>query len=191
MDKARCRWCMGDGLMLAYHDNEWGVRQLHDDRALFEFLTLEAMQCGLSWRTVLHKREAMRVAFDDFNPYAIAAYDEAKIAELMQAPGIIHSERKLRAMVNNARRFIEIAEEFGTFDAWLWRFTEGKTVTYPENMVNMPAQNELSTAISAEMRRRGFKYMGPVVVYSYMQAAGMVNDHEKDCFLCEVKSEKL
>ena len=189
MEKTRCRWCMGDSLMIAYHDEEWGVRQLHDDRALFEFLTLEAMQCGLSWRTVLYKREAMRAAFDNFDPYVIAGYDEEKIAKVMQAPGIIHSEGKIRAMVNNARMFIEIAAEFGSFDEWFWSFTGGKTVVYPENIENMPAKNELSEKISAKMRGRGFKYMGPVVVYSYMQATGMVNDHEKGCYLCGIKAE--
>lgn len=184
MDRKRCRWCMGDALMQKYHDEEWGARQLHNDRAQFEFLTLEAMQCGLSWRTVLNKREAMRAAFDDFDPRIIAGYTEEKITQLMEAPGIIHSEPKIRAMVNNARKFLEIVEEFGSFDSWFWAFTDGKTMIYPENRFNMPAKNSLSEKMSAEFKKRGFKFLGPVVVYSHMQAAGMINDHEEGCYLC-------
>ena len=184
MELKRCLWCESDPLLREYHDTEWGARQLHDDRGQFEFLTLEAMQCGLSWLTVLRKREAMRAAFDGFDPAAIARYGEEKLSALMEAPGIIHCAGKLRAMVNNARCFLNIAAEHGSFDAWFWDFTGGKTLIYPENMERMPAKNALSERISAELKKRGFKYMGPVVVYSHMQAVGMINDHTPECFLC-------
>lgn len=184
MELKRCLWCESDPLLREYHDAEWGVRQLHDDRGQFEFLTLEAMQCGLSWLTVLRKREAMRAAFDGFDPAVIAGYGEEKLGALMEAPGIIHCAGKLRAMVNNASRFLDIAAEHGSFDAWFWAFTGGKTLIYPENMKRMPAKNALSERISAELKKRGFKYLGPVVVYSHMQAVGMINDHSPECFLC-------
>lgn len=183
MDRIRCKWCAGDALMTKYHDEEWGTRQLHDDRALFEFMTLEAMQCGLSWRVVLRKREAMRVAFDGFDPRVITGYDADVIDRLMTDPGIIRSRPKLEAMITNARCFLRTAEEFGSFGSWFWAFTDGKTITNPDTQGPMPSKNALSEKISAEMKRRGFHYMGPVVVYSYMQAAGMVNDHEPDCFM--------
>lgn len=184
MELKRCLWCESDPLLREYHDAEWGARQLHDDRGQFEFLTLEAMQCGLSWLTVLRKREAMRAAFDGFDPVAIASYGEEKLSALMEAPGIIHCAGKLRAMVNNARCFLKIAAEHGSFDAWFWDFTGGKTLIFPENMERMPAKNVLSEKISAELKKSGFKYLGPVVVYSHMQAVGMINDHSPGCFLC-------
>lgn len=183
MELKRCLWCESDPLLREYHDAEWGARQLHDDRRQFEFLTLEAMQCGLSWLTVLRKREAMRAAFDGFDPAVIAGYGEEKLGALMDAPGIIHCAGKLCAMVNNARCFMNIAAEYGSFDAWFWSFTGGKTLIYPENMERMPAKNALSERISAELRKRGFKYLGPVVVYSHMQAVGMINDHSPECYL--------
>lgn len=183
MELKRCPWCESEVLLREYHDTEWGARQLHDDRGQFEFLTLETMQCGLSWLTVLRRREAMRVSFDGFEPAIIAGYDEEKLNALMEAPGIIHCAGKLRAMVNNARCFLNIAAEYGSFDAWFWSFTEGKTLIYPENAERMPAQNALSEMISAGLKKRGFKYLGPVVVYSHMQAVGMINDHSPECFL--------
>lgn len=185
MELKRCGWCIGDEMLREYHDAEWGAAQLHDDRRQFEFLTLETMQCGLSWLTVLRKREAMRAAFDGFDPHIIANYDDIRLEKLMTAPGIIHSAGKLRAMVNNARCFLEIANEFGSFDAWFWSFSDGKTLIYTENRALMPAKNILSEKISASLKKRGFKYLGPVVMYSHMQAAGMINDHSPDCFLHE------
>lgn len=182
MERTRCPWCTGDPLLLRYHDEEWCARQLHDDRALFELLTLETMQCGLSWLTVLRKREAMRKAFDGFAPDRIAAYSDETFKALLENPEIIRSEGKLRAMRSNAVHFLKIAEECGSFDAWLWHFTDGKTLFYPEHQRQMPVKNALSERISAELKRRGFRYTGPVVVYSYLQAVGMIDDHEETCF---------
>lgn len=181
MEQKRCRWCQGDALLLKYHDEEWGVFALHQERDLFEMLTLETMQCGLSWKTVLHKREAMRAAFDNFDPEKIAAYGPQELERCLTAPGVIHSRGKISGMINNARCFLKIAEEFGSFDAYLWAFTGGKVLRGDGETV--PPQTPLSEKISADLRWRGFKYTGPVVIYSYLQAVGMVNDHEKDCCL--------
>ena len=181
MEQKRCRWCQGDALLLKYHDEEWGVFPLHQDRGLFEMLTLETMQCGLSWKTVLYKREAMRAAFDNFDPEKIAAYGPQELERCLTAPGIIHSRGKISGMINNALCFLKIAEEFGSFDAYLWAFTGGKVLRGDGETV--PPQTPLLEKISADLRRRGFKYTGPVVIYSYLQAVGMVNDHEKDCCL--------
>jgi len=183
MERTRCRWCGGNELLIKYHDGEWCARRLHDERGLFEFLTLEMMQCGLSWLTVLKKREAMRAAFDNFDPHAIAGYDDERIAALMKDSGIIRSGSKLRAMVNNARAFLKLADEEGSFDKWIWSFTSGKTVAETAHRENMPASTPLSAEISAALKRRGFKFMGPVVVYSFMQAIGMADDHETGCFM--------
>ncbi len=182
-EEKRCPWCLSSPEMLRYHDEEWGVRQCHDDRELFELLTLEMMQCGLSWATVLAKREAMRAAFDNFEPAAIAAYSEERLAALMQAPGIIHSARKLSGMVRNARGFIRIQAHEGAFDRWFWSFTEGQTVRYLAHAVRPAAKTALSERISAAFKNEGFCFMGPIVVYSFMQAVGMVNDHAPDCFV--------
>ncbi len=180
--KRSCAWCEGDALMKRYHDEEWGVAQLHDDRRHFEYLTLETMQCGLSWMTVLRKREAMRAAFDGFDPAKIAAYGQEKADALLEAPGIIHSPGKIRGMIANAKSFLRLAEEFGAFDVWFWTYTEGKTLLCPDHQAVMPAKTALSESMSADMKKRGFRYLGPVVLYSHMQAAGMVNDHCEYCF---------
>lgn len=178
-EKQRCAWCLGDPLLRQYHDAEWGIKQLHDDRKQFEFLTLETMQCGLSWLTVLRKRAAMDAAFDHFEPERIALYDETKLEALLRMPGIIHSPGKLRGMIGNARAFLAIQREFGSFDAWFWAFTGGRTLLCPGPM---RTKTPLSERMSAELKKRGFRYLGPVVLYSHMQAAGMVNDHEEGCF---------
>lgn len=182
-EEKRCPWCLSSPEMLRYHDEEWGARQCHDDRALFEFLTLEMMQCGLSWATVLAKRESMRTAFDNFEPAALAAYSEAQLAALLEAPGIIHSARKLSGMVRNARAFVRIQAREGSFDRWFWAFTKGQTVRYPAHSAAPAAKTALSERISAAFREEGFCFMGPVVVYSFLQAVGMVNDHAPDCFV--------
>lgn len=182
-EEKRCPWCLSSPEMLFYHDEEWGVRQCHDDRELFELLTLEMMQCGLSWSTVLMKREAMRAAFENFNPAALAAYSEEQLTALLQAPGIIHSARKLSGMVRNARSFVRIQAREGSFDRWFWSFTNGQTVRYPAHAAHPAAKTALSERISAAFKNEGFCFMGPVVVYSFMQAVGMVNDHEPDCFV--------
>lgn len=178
----RCRWANGDTLLSRYHDEEWGMFQLHDDRKQFEFLTMEVMQCGLSWMTVLKKREDMRRAFDMFDPAIIAGYDEEKINALLTEPGIIHAAGKIRGMVKNAAAFLRIQKEFHSFDEYFWRFTNGHTLIVPSHSAHMPAKTPLSERISKDMKKRGFMYLGPVVMYSHMQAAGMMNDHEEACF---------
>lgn len=182
MEKTRCGWCIGDPLYEAYHDLEWGVPVL-DDEKLFEFLTLETFQAGLSWITVLRKRNNFREAFDDFDYRKIAEYKEPKITELMQNAGIIRNQMKIRATVTNAREFMNIQDEFGSFTRYIWGFVDGEPVqneikTYKE----APATTEISDRLSKDLKKRGFKFVGSTVIYAHMQATGMVNDHQKDCF---------
>lgn len=182
-EEKRCPWCLSSLEMLRYHDEEWGARQCHDDRALFEFLTLEMMQCGLSWATVLAKREAMRAAFDNFEPAVLAAYSEAQLAALLEAPG--HHSFRAQAFGHGAERprLVRIQAREGSFDRWFWAFTKGQTVRYPAHSAAPAAKTALSERISAAFREEGFCFMGPVVVYSFLQAVGMVNDHAPDCFV--------
>ena len=182
----RCSWCGHNELLISYHDSEWCTVQVHDDKKLFEFMTLEMMQCGLSWLTVLKKREAMKDAFDGFDPQIIAEYGDEKIESLLLNEGIIRSKGKLQAMVNNARCFLRIAREYGSFDSWLWSMAWEDTPRGCAGGAPMPAETELSRYISGELRKRGFKYMGPVVTYSFMQAIGMTDDHEEGCFLAGI-----
>lgn len=164
-----------------YHDHEWG-RPVHDDKKQFEHLMLEVMQCGLSWITVLNKREDLRIAFDGFDYKKIALYTDADVERIMNAPNVIRSERKIRAIIHNAQRFIEVQREFGSFCNYIWAFTGGKTLVYeghPEG--NIPAKNELSERISNDLKQRGFKFLGPVTIYSHLQASGLINDHGRDC----------
>lgn len=175
-----CTWTTTE-LYQAYHDHEWG-RPVHDDKQQFEHLMLEALQCGLSWITVLNKREDLRAAFDHFDYHIIAAYTDADVERIMDAPNVIRAERKIRAIINNAQRFLEIREEFGSFNAYIWAFTDHKTIVYeghPEG--NIPAKNELSERIAKDLKKRGFKFLGPVTVYSHLQASGLINDHGRDC----------
>lgn len=183
----RCFWADSDPLLREYHDKEWGV-PLFDDIKQFEFLSLEVMQCGLSWLTVLRKRDALNKAFDNFDPKSVALFDEKKIEEILNTDGIIRSERKIRAIVNNAKAFLEIQAEFGSFSSFLWSFTNNKSVEY-ENTHEIVARNELSDMVSAELKRRGFSFLGSVTIYSHLQAAGIINDHFDYCFRYkEVKS---
>ena len=176
----RCAWARGEE-MQRYHDEEWG-RPCHDDGRLFEMLLLEGFQAGLSWAIVLRKREAFRAALDGFAPAQVAAYGEADIQRLLANPAIIRSERKLRAAVDNARAFLRIQEEFGSFDAYLWGFSDGKTILYNKHADGwIPVSNGLSARVAADLRRRGFKYLGPTTVYSHLQACGIINDHSRDC----------
>lgn len=164
-----------------YHDHEWG-RPVHDDPKQFEHLMLEVMQCGLSWITVLNKREDLRIAFDGFDYKKIALYTDADVERIMNAPNVIRSERKIRAIIHNAQRFIEVQRDFGSFCNYIWAFTGGKTLVYeghPEG--NIPAKNELSERISKDLKQRGFKFVGPVTIYSHLQASGLINDHGRDC----------
>jgi DNA-3-methyladenine glycosylase I len=179
----RCEWAQGDNaLMRAYHDKEWGV-PVHDDRLLFEFLILEGAQAGLSWSTILNKRKNYRSSFDRFNIGNISRYNEAQIGALANNPGIIRNRLKIRSAVQNARATMEIQKEFGSLDAYLWRFVDGKPiVNHFKTMAEIPAQTPLSEAMSKDLRKRGFNFVGPTICYAFMQAVGMVNDHEVDCF---------
>ena len=178
----RCAWCGTDSLYQKYHDEEWGV-PVYEDQKLFEFLILETFQAGLSWITILRKRENFKLAFDDFDYKKIALYPEDKIQELMLDSGIIRNQLKIRAAVSNAIAFMKVQEEFGTFSAYIWEFTEGKPiVNKPKTLKDVPATTPLSDAISKDLKKRGFKFVGSTVVYAHMQATGMVNDHVQDCW---------
>lgn len=180
--KPRCAWTGQDPLMIEYHDQEWGV-PVHDDRKLFEFMVLDAFQAGLSWATILHKRENFRAALDNFQPEKIARYDETKIAELIQNAGIIRNKAKIRATVKNARAFLQVRAEFGTFDQYIWRFVGYQPKTnHWRTAAEIPATSPEAEAMSADLKKRGFGFAGPTICYAFMQAAGMVNDHVVSCF---------
>ena len=182
MDKSRCTWCGDDSLYMKYHDSEWGV-PVFDDKLLFEFLVLETFQAGLSWITILRKRENFRMAFDDFDYKRIASYDESKYDELLLDSGIIRNKLKIKATINNAQLFMDIQKEEGSFSNYLWNFSNGKPIQNNwEQMNQVPATTDLSDAISKAMKKKGFKFVGSTVIYAYMQAIGMVNDHIKTCF---------
>ncbi|HIB46936.1 MAG TPA: DNA-3-methyladenine glycosylase I [Flavobacteriaceae bacterium] len=191
MKKQRCWWCGEDPLYVIYHDEEWGV-PVRDDDKLFEFLTLETFQAGLSWITILRKRENFRKAFDEFNYQKIATYSEAKIEQLLQDPGIIRNKLKVRATVSNAKAYLEVQKEFGSFSNYIWSFTEGVPIQNSfKSKEEVPANTPLSDRISADLKKRGFKFVGSTVVYAHMQATGMVNDHLTGCFRhSEVKKIK-
>jgi DNA-3-methyladenine glycosylase I len=178
----RCPWCGTDPLYVEYHDTEWGV-PVYDDKTLFEFLILESFQAGLSWITILRKRENFRKAFDDFDYKKIATYPESKIQELLQNQGIIRNKLKVGAAVSNAQAFMEVQKEFGSFSNYIWGFVDGKPIKNNlKSMKEAPATTPLSDKISKDLKKRGFKFMGSTVVYAHMQATGMVNDHLVDCF---------
>lgn len=176
----RCNWATQDPLYIDYHDREWGV-PLHDDRALFEMLILEGAQAGLSWITILKKREAYREAFSRFDFTRIARYDDAKIAALLTNPGIVRNRLKIQATVTNARAFIALRKEFKTFDEYLWRFVDGKPIQNNQRASN-PARTEISDLLSKDLLKHGFKFVGSTICYAFMQATGMVNDHLVTCF---------
>jgi DNA-3-methyladenine glycosylase I len=173
----RCAWPGTDPRYIAYHDDEWGV-PVHDDRKLFEMLILEGAQAGLSWITILRRREGYRRAFDGFDPAIVAEYDEAKVAELLQDAGIIRNRAKVRSAINNARRFLEVQAEHGSFDAYIWGFVDGRPIQNARTgLGDIPARTELSDAISTSLVKRGFNFVGSTIMYAHMQATGMVNDH--------------
>jgi DNA-3-methyladenine glycosylase I len=177
----RCGWA-GTDLLIAYHDREWGM-PLHDDRALFEFLILEGAQAGLSWETVLKKRDNYRRAFDGFDAERVARYDQAKIGRLLADPGIIRNRLKIAAAIQNARAFLAVQKEFGSFDRYVWQFVGGKPKKNKfRALKEIPARTSVSDALSQDLARRGFKFVGPTICYAFMQAVGMVNDHTVDCF---------
>ena len=181
----KCGWCLGDPLYEAYHDKEWGV-PVKDDDTLFEFLTLETFQAGLSWITILRKRENFRKAFDNFDYRKIAAYHQPKIDELLQDTGIIRNRLKILSTISNARAFIKIQEDCGSFSDYIWAFVDGLPIRNTiKNYREAPSKTELSDTISKDLKKRGFKFVGSTVVYAHMQATGMVNDHEISCFRYE------
>src|SRR5688572_11155651 len=186
----RCAWGpRGGELMVAYHDVEWGV-PVHDDRRQFEFLTLEAAQAGLSWLVVLRKREAYRRAFADFDPEKVARFTEKRIERLLADPGIIRNRLKIAAAINNAKRFLDVQEEFGSFDKYIWGFVGGRPIQNRlENMKQLPATSKESDALSKDLKKRGFKFVGSTIVYAYMQGVGMVNDHLTSCFRYKTASK--
>jgi len=178
----RCGWCVGDPLYEAYHDKEWGV-PVYDDETLFEFLVLETFQAGLSWITILRKRENFREAFDDFDYKKIAEYPEEKIQQLLLNAGIIRNKLKVRATVTNARAFMKLQEEFGSFSNYIWEFVDHKPINNSvQDYKKAPPTTEISDKLSKDLKKRGFKFVGSTVIYAHMQATGMVNDHEEDCF---------
>ena len=180
--KTRCFWAGTDSDYIAYHDREWGV-PLHDDRKLFEFLILEGAQAGLSWLTILKKRESYRVAFAGFDPQAVAAFTESDIRRLTANAGIVRNRLKITAAVRNAAAFVAVQETFGSFDAYLWRFVGGHPIRNAwKHVAQIPAQTRVSAAMSADLKKRGFTFVGPTICYAFMQAVGMVNDHTCDCF---------
>ncbi len=181
-DTIRCAWCGTDPIYLAYHDREWGV-PLHDERALFEFLILEGAQAGLSWLTILKKREGYRRAFDHFDAERIACYGEQDTARLLADPDIVRNRLKIAAAIGNARATLKIREEFGGLDAYFWRFVDGRPIQSGwRDMSQVPASTPLSDTISKDLKQRGFKFVGSTIVYAHMQATGMVNDHTLGCF---------
>jgi DNA-3-methyladenine glycosylase I len=181
-DHHRCAWPSDDPLMIAYHDAEWGV-PLHDDRKLYEFLVLDAAQAGLSWRTVLHKRENYRMAFHGFDPGKVARYTARDVARLLNNPGIIRNRLKVHSAITNARCFLKVQDEFGSFDRYIWQFVGGKPILNRfRSLKELPARTKESDAMSKDMIGRGFRFVGSTICYAFMQAAGMVNDHSVDCF---------
>jgi DNA-3-methyladenine glycosylase I len=180
--KKRCLWAGTDPDYIAYHDLEWGV-PVHDDRTLFEFLVLEGAQAGLSWLTILRKRDNYRKAFDNFLPEKVARYDGKRIERLLADPGIVRNRLKINAAVTNARAFLAVREEFGTFDQYIWGFVDGRPVVNAwKKETDLPAQTDTARILSRDLKKRGFRFVGPVICYSFMQAVGMVNDHVIDCF---------
>jgi len=180
--KKRCAWPGDDALMMEYHDKEWGV-PVHDDRKLFEFMVLDAFQAGLSWSTILKRRENFRKAFDNFDFNKIVKYDSKKVAKLLKDEGIIRNRLKIAATVTNAKAFKKVQKEFGTFDKYIWQFVKGKPIVNKRRSIKeIPPNSKESDAMSEDLKQRGFKFVGTTICYAFMQAAGMVNDHTTDCF---------
>ena len=178
----RCQWATSDPLYVAYHDEEWGA-PLHDEQRLFEMLVLEGAQAGLSWITILRKREGYRAAFDNFDAATVAGYDERKVAELLANPGIVRNRQKIDAAIQNARAFLAVQEAFGSFDAYIWRFVDGSPkINAWRALAEIPAKTPESEAMSKDLLKRGFRFVGPTICYAFMQATGMVNDHVIECF---------
>jgi len=181
-EKKRCTWCLKTDLYIRYHDEEWGV-PVHDDRTHLEFLILEGAQAGLSWLTILNKREGYRKCFADFDPEKVARFTEKRIEKILQDPGIVRNRLKVISAVNNARKFLDIQEEFGSFDNYIWRFVDGKPIVNRwTDMKQIPATSKESDALSKDLTKRGFKFVGSTVMYAHLQACGLINDHATFCF---------
>ena len=185
--RVRCGWASGE-LMIRYHDEEWGV-PVHDDRTLFEFLILEGAQAGLSWSTILNKRQNYRKAFEEFDPRSVAAFDRRKVQQLLRDPGIVRNRLKIASTIGNAKAFLRVQEEFGSFDRYIWQFVGGKPlVNKRKSLRQVPARSAESDAMSKDLKRHGFNFVGSTICYAFMQAVGMVNDHVVDCFRYRVLS---
>jgi DNA-3-methyladenine glycosylase I len=183
MNEVRCDWVTSDEMYINYHDTEWGV-PVHDDRKLFEMLSLEGAQAGLSWITILKRRESYREAFDYFNPEQIIHYNDEKITGLLQNAGIIRNKSKINSVITNAKAFLQIQEEYGSFDKYIWQFVSGSTIKNDwDSHAEVPAITKESEQMSKDLKKRGFKFVGPTICYAFMQATGMVNDHTKNCYL--------
>ena len=182
MEKQRCEWGNSSELYIEYHDTEWGV-PVHDERKLFEFLILEGAQAGLSWSTILNKRQAYIQAFDNFEPAKVASYDDAKVQSLLANPGIVRNRLKIQAAIQNAHSFLAVQDQYGSFDTYIWQFVDGKPVQNSwKSLQEIPATTQESDAMSKELKKRGFTFVGSTICYAFMQAVGMVNDHVIDCF---------
>lgn len=180
-ERTRC-WKTANPLYIKYHDQEWGT-PLHDDRRLFEFLMLEGFQAGLAWELILKRRDELKKAFDNFNPHKIAKYTEKDVERILNTPGVIRNKAKISATINNAQKFIQTQKEYGSFNKYIWQFVNGKPIDHElKSMIDMPAQTTESRVMSKELKKRGFKFVGPIICYAYMQAVGMVNDHLTNCF---------
>jgi DNA-3-methyladenine glycosylase I len=191
MNKKRCKWCTNDPLYMAYHDSEWGV-PVYDDKLLFEFLILEGMQAGLSWFTILKKRHAFRAAFSKFDARKIAKYDQAKVDSLLQDAGIIRHKLKIQSVITNAAAYLAVQKEWGSFVDYIWHFVDGKPLqNNRKSLKQVPAKTAVSEAMSKDMKKRGFKFVGSTICYAFMQAVGMVNDHTEDCFRHKPLAKKL
>jgi DNA-3-methyladenine glycosylase I len=182
MEQQRCEWATSSELYIEYHDSEWGV-PVHDDRLLFEFLILEGAQAGLSWSTILNKRQAYIQAFDNFEPTTVASYDDSKVQALLANPGIVRNRLKIQAAIQNARSFLAVQDQFGSFDTYIWQFVDGKPIQNSwKSLQEIPATTQESDAMSKDLKKRGFTFVGSTICYAFMQAIGMVNDHVVDCF---------
>jgi DNA-3-methyladenine glycosylase I len=181
-EKTRCEWCLGSDIELAYHDDEWGV-PVHDDRRLFEFLILEGAQAGLSWITILNKREHYREVFDHFDAEKVARYNARKVEKLLADPGIVRNRLKVNSAISNAQNFLAVQEEYGSFDDYIWQFTDGNVLqNHWSTHADIPANTTVSDAMSKDLKQRGFRFVGSTICYAFMQAVGMVNDHTVDCY---------
>ena len=181
----RCKWCCDGGIAQKYHDEEWGI-PLHDDKRHFEYILMEVMQCGLNWMMMLKKRDIFRKCFSNFEVKAVARLGEEDIEQILQADGMIKSRRKIDAIINNAKCFLAVVEEFGSFDQYIWSFSNYQTLVYKNHHEGHPvASNELSDRLSKDLKKRGFKFLGSITVYSHLQACGIINDHEPECWMYE------